>query len=367
MGSDPGDLSHCGLGLRIERDIARCFLEGLFTFENAPHIRRKRERVAAMFRSIHEILEVVEHRIRRRIAVFGELSQRAHGDPCERRRDARVDGLRRQNLASRDLLEREKLRSLSEQDSASGQLIENDPQREDVCSSVERASETLLGAHVAGLSFDHAGRRLAIRGHRFCDAKVDDFRDAVVADQDVLRRNVAMHESVRMRVGKRLRHVGHNTCNQAIRERSPPLDGAHPNIAETLARDVLHRHEVALIVAAQVVDLNDVAVVKAGGAPSLFEEHLDERVLPSQMRQDLLHGDTSSEARRSTLHGKPDLSHAAGPDLANQAIATRGSRGGVWPWLRYVTSRPHLDGQIETGWPKKIELFPRPRARTAGR
>ena len=144
--------------------------EGLFTSKCPAHTPKANALLPCSV-LIHEILRGRGHRIRRRIAVRG-TSQRAHGDPCERRRDARVDSLRRQNLASRSS-EREKLGSLSEQDSASGQLIENENEKMSVRPS--SGVRTLLGAHVAGLSFDHAGRRLAIRGHRFAMPKSTTF------------------------------------------------------------------------------------------------------------------------------------------------------------------------------------------------
>ena len=77
-------------------------------------------------------------------------------------------------------------------------LPQNDRGRKDVGAAVEALSANLLGRHVRRLSFDHAGLRLLAGLHRAGDAKIEDSRNAIDADQDVLRRDVAMDDFERL-------------------------------------------------------------------------------------------------------------------------------------------------------------------------
>src|SRR5690606_6906233 len=77
-----------------------------------------------------------------------------------------------------------------------GQRVEHDAERKDIRASVEAFAVDLLGSHVADLAFDlSSDGRPSSESRRFCDPEVDDLRHAVVSDEQVLRRNVAMDEA----------------------------------------------------------------------------------------------------------------------------------------------------------------------------
>ena len=97
-----------------------------------------------------------------------------------------------------DLRERLALGLALEETLAGERLPEHDGRGVDVDGAREVASRELLGRHVRELALDLAlARRLdAARGLR--DAEVEHARDAVGADEDVLRRHVAVHDAERL-------------------------------------------------------------------------------------------------------------------------------------------------------------------------
>src|SRR5262249_14098352 len=133
-----------------------------------------------------------------------------------------------------------------------------------------------------------------------------------------------------MGVVKRLRRIAdHLRC---VRRREWLLS-LHPtplDRREVLARDVLHRDEVVVGLATEVVDLDDVRVAQLRASPSLVEEHFDEGLLLTEMREDLLDDDEAREPGKPALARKPDLGHAAGRDLLDQDVATEAT------WTRLI-------------------------------
>ena len=77
---------------------------------------------------------------------------------------------------------------------ARGQLEQDDADGEDVAAAIDRRAPALLGRHVADLALERAGERLHFARRRLGDAEVDDLDAAVEADDDVLRRDVAVHD-----------------------------------------------------------------------------------------------------------------------------------------------------------------------------
>ena len=84
----------------------------------------------------------------------------------------------------------------AEEPRAGERLPRDDPHREDVGPRVDRLAAHVLGRHVPELPLERPlGRRLRARLGALREPEVGDARDAVDADEDVLRRHVAMHES----------------------------------------------------------------------------------------------------------------------------------------------------------------------------
>jgi hypothetical protein len=92
------------------------------------------------------------------------------------------------------LLEGGEVALADEEPLAGEQLVEHDAHGEDVAASVDRQAPHLLGRHVAELALEDARLRLAGLARGLGDAEVDELHLAVVRDEHVLRRDVAVHE-----------------------------------------------------------------------------------------------------------------------------------------------------------------------------
>ena len=219
------------------------------------------------------------------------------------------------------------------------------PTAEDVGARVDRLAARLLGRHVRELALEQARLRLrgAERARRLGDAEVDQLDRAVVGDEHVLRRDVAVHEAERLAVGADARvrvvqpgqRVGDDAAGEPERRARLPLLGRFANErAQVLAVDELHGDEVLLVELAEVEDLDDVRMVEARRDARLVEEHLDEawRRAESCGRMRLT---TTSFSKPSTpgLAAEEDLGHAAFGELALEhvfaelAIASPGTCG----------------------------------------
>ena len=91
-----------------------------------------------------------------------------------------------------------------EQAPHAAQLVEHDAEREHVAAAVDRLAEALLGRHVRDLALERARLGLGRPVRRLRDPEVDDLHRAVVADQDVRRRHVAVDDAERRAIGPAL-------------------------------------------------------------------------------------------------------------------------------------------------------------------
>ena len=81
-----------------------------------------------------------------------------------------------------------------ERDVAGEHLVEHDAERVDVGLAGHRLAERLLGRDVVGRAEHPAGQRQAFLGQRAGDAEVRDLRAALLAEEDVVRLDVAVDD-----------------------------------------------------------------------------------------------------------------------------------------------------------------------------
>src|SRR5678816_1408240 len=81
---------------------------------------------------------------------------------------------------------------------AGGELIEDDPEREEVAAAVEHLTFALLGRHVAELALDLPRLGAADAIGRLRHPEIEELYGAVVADEHVLRVHVAVNEVLRV-------------------------------------------------------------------------------------------------------------------------------------------------------------------------
>src|SRR5262249_62290694 len=111
------------------------------------------------------------------------------------------DARRRSERLATDRLEHRELARALEQTPARQELVKHDSQCENVAPAVDRTAAALLGRHVLELAFELANLGVGGPIGGFCDAEIEDFDAAVVGDEDVLRRNVAVNEVERAAMG----------------------------------------------------------------------------------------------------------------------------------------------------------------------
>ena len=105
---------------------------------------------------------------------------------------------------------------------AGGRLVEDDAEREEVRSRLDLFAVDLLGRHVAHLALD-VSRLGDGAAFAFGDTEIGDLRQTVTADQNVLRRHVA----VDARLGRGVRgvepasHIDHDARGHTDRKRFP--------------------------------------------------------------------------------------------------------------------------------------------------
>ncbi len=281
-----------------------------------------------------DAVDLALHLAGRREAVVGVARQRLEDQRVDLQRQPRIEIPRRLDPAFAHGVEDRHLAFAGEEPPAGEHLEQQRAEREDVGTRIDRASPGLLGGHVLELALERAHLRLRGLGDRLDDAEVAELDVAFVADQDVLGRDVAVHEAegaalevlLTVRMIERRGETRTDQQRQAERQRAALGARAVQDRAQVLAVDELHRDEVVVADLAEVVDVDDVVVIELGGELGLVDEHRDEVGAVGEVRQDLLDGDRLLEAL-DALHARlPDLRHAADRDPLEQGVLTELAR-----------------------------------------
>jgi hypothetical protein len=196
----------------------------------------------------------------------------------------------------------------------------------DVGAAVDLLGSGLLRGHVGDLALELSRPRHREPRRRPCDPEVGDSRDAVDADQDVVRRHVAMNDLQRppVVVGPLVRRVqaGEGVEDDAHgdprRDRLLLLRGAVEQVSGRVALDVLHHEVVAGSRGANFQDRDDVRVVDPRGQTRLVEEHLDELAVPRQVLVQPLDGVKPLKTARAPEPGEKDRPHPPACELRDE-------------------------------------------------
>ena len=231
-----------------------------------------------------------------RVAVIRIARERLQHDALELLWNLLVVVGRRLDLDVAHLLERREVALADEQPLPRQQLVEHDADREDVAALVDRQAAHLLRRHVAELPLQDSGlggRRLA---GRLGDAEVDQLDLAVVPDEHVLGRDVAVDQvqlaSLRValvvRVVEPLAHLHGHVAGHRDRERFGLVAHAIEDRTQVTAVHVLERDEEAVVDLPEVEDLGDVRVLQLHGDLRLVDEHRDELLVLCDVRENAL-------------------------------------------------------------------------------
>ncbi len=201
--------------------------------------------------------------------------------------------------------------------------------REDVGPPIDHPAARLLRRHVGELALELTRARRREPRRRARDAEVRDARGAVDADEDVLRRHVAVNQVEvaivvvfelvsRVKSGERVQHdaVGDGNGN-ALAARC----GAREKARQRVPLDVFHHEVVAAVGRAHFEDGHDVRMMDRCGQARLVEEHLDELLFAGQVRVQSFDRDETLEAADAEDTSQKHSGHATGREFGDQLVA----------------------------------------------
>jgi hypothetical protein len=166
-------------------------------------------------------------------------------------------------------------------------------------------------------------RRRGVLAEQLGEAEVGDAHAAVLADEDVLGLDVAVHDAVVVRELQRIAQLRHEREHVARGQLA-----LQQQVAQVGAVDELHHQEEELAGLAEVVDADDARVVQHRQRPRFAFEAFGERRVGDEVGAQHLHGDepvelaSGARGRRSPCHrGR------AGSAARRPGTAAAGSRG----------------------------------------
>jgi hypothetical protein len=217
------------------------------------------------------------------------------------------------------------------------QLAQHHTEGPHVGAAVDALAAGLLRRHVRVLALDRAVVGLARRAGPG-DAKIANLHRAVVREQHVGGRHVAVHNlhgpaalvealvGVVEPAGHLAHDVGHEGRGDGL---ALTLRDAREE-PEVGAVDVLHHQQERGAVGLEAVHLHHVGVVEPQGHPGLVDEHRAEGRVVGKLRQDALDHHVFVGALGAARAREKHLGHAAGPEPLHHRVATEphGDRGG---------------------------------------
>ncbi|KZE92045.1 hypothetical protein AVP42_02901 [Agromyces sp. NDB4Y10] len=202
--------------------------------------------------------------------------------------------------------------------------VERRPEREHVGGEAGRFAARHLGCQVGGRAVHEPGRGDRGVAERLRDAEVADQRRPVLADQDVARLHVAVHDAPAVRGGECRADLGADARGLLRREGAVLLQQRR----QRRRLDELHDDARLALVLDDVEHRHGVRMVQAGADPRLAHGPLggDLAFLVGELRlgAQQLQGDGALEALVPRV---PDDAHAAAADQLHEAIAV-GDQGG---------------------------------------
>ena len=339
----------------------RLLLRGELLFEERLHEAVQRDRGYADLALTNERLDVGLHRARALVAIELVLRERLHDDLLELDRVVRTDVARARVLALADQSQRLVFARALEEPLPRGELEEHDAGREDVAPEIDGLAPRLLWRHVRDLAFElSALRRLRRLRVALGDTEVDDLHVTRERDDDVLRRDVSMHDvelgAVELVLLVRIRETGAHAEHDRERVLERELEDvrllhlAHER-AEVFSVHVLHRDEVLTVDLTDVEDLDDVRMRERCRDARLVEQHVDERLVLVHRRKDPFDDEELLESRDALLDREEQLRHASRRELADERVLAESARHAVHSFCASFGSNRRLGWRRKYGHP----------------
>ncbi len=214
---------------------------------------------------------------------------------------------------------------------------EHHAERPHVDAAIRGLAFELLGREVRELALHLAGRGLVVAMPRARDAEVEHPRGSVVADEEVLRAHVAVHdleeltglvtELVRgVQAFARVDHEPRDHPRALVAERGGRARGLAEHAVQRLTHEIRHREVVDALDLAELVHAADVRVVDARRDARLVEEHRREAWVAREVRVDALERDELLEAAWALRLREEHGAHAAARELVAEHVGPEASR-----------------------------------------
>jgi hypothetical protein len=281
--------------------------------------------------------EAVEHAAelaRGLVAAGGVALERAHDDVVEEARQALANLRRRRDVELVDRAEDRGLVGLVEQLALRDQLPRDDAEAPHVGAAIRVLAGDDLGREIGALALEDAGARGVVALARVRDAEVHHLDVAVVGDEQVIGRDIAMDDVERCAARARglVRGVQALACALDDAREDAGLNECARwgrrvvqlvlDRGQRLAAEQLHREVVGAVVLVEVEDRAHVGVMDLRGDARLVEEHLDEALVACELRADALERDVAMHAGAAARLREIDRRHAAAADLDAQPVRT---------------------------------------------
>ena len=182
---------------------------------------------------------------------------------------------------------------------------------------IEVFARGLLGGHVVVLALDHAPGGAAPASHGLRDTEVGQLHLAGDAEQDVLRRDVAVHDTHRLplriaegvRVVEPAAHLSHEVDRDRDGKPTLLIRQRVEQVLQIEALDVLHHDEVRVVGPSEIERPDDVRVAQADGQLGLLREGGLRLLGPGEVRVHALDGYRLLEPARALGLREVDLCH----------------------------------------------------------
>ena len=208
-------------------------------------------------------------------------------------------------------------------------FVEQRPERIDIGARVHGAAGDLLGRHIGRCSdrmsrLGNVGARLGLElglAHQLGDTPIEKEHFAVLADHDVGRLDVAMHDPFEVRIFECERHLQENLHQAGHREAAQgPGVFSLDELKDVMKRRPLHHgHRVVrelLFGDAHLVDGDDVRMAQLGENLRLFEKTPELPLVDTVSHR--LEGDMAPQV---LVENEKDFTHAAFAELAEHDVA----------------------------------------------
>ena len=289
------------------------------------HTRRRLARVTSHVENRADRTQLGGERRGRFVPPVEALGERLGDDGVDLGRHRSVDGARRRRRRLDDLQREGRRRRARERQPPREHLEQDDAERENVRSVVDRFTERLLGRHVRHRPERRAGARRQHGGGRFSldaaagprgEPEVENLRRSLRRHHDVRRFDVAVDDPFGVRFGEGVCDLRGQIDRATAIERPTGDHGL-----QRLARNEFeHQKDVSLLFT-DLVERGDVGMGQRGGRACFTDEPLAPLGNVGHVSGEHLDGDRPPQAR---VAGAIDFAHPARPDAVEDFVLSQG-------------------------------------------